>query len=163
MRRVIVTEAHLWFVALFVVADLDRLPKDEFCAFFDTSKWCHAYGADGARRTSTDIPKSLLDIADDPYRSLVGELFRAGGCAKSDAAFFGLCGPTFCASHQGPTGGKGFQLRLFKAIDLAKSGYAKSLPGWSGARRKVSFASLGAERLGRLGSPPASAHVGLPV
>ena len=30
------------FVAVFVVADLDNLPKDEFWSFLDNSNWCHA-------------------------------------------------------------------------------------------------------------------------
>ena len=99
-------------VAVFVVADLDHLPKEEFWAFLDNSDWCHAYDAEGARRALSDIPKSLSDLADDPYRSLVGELIRAGGCAKSNAPFFEfLMGRLSAPPHQVSTGGQGFQLR----------------------------------------------------
>lgn len=46
------------------------------------------YDADGKRCELSDIPKNLSERIDDPFRSLVGELIRAGGCAKSGAPFF---------------------------------------------------------------------------
>ena len=75
-------------VAVYIVADLQDLAKEEFWTFLDNSDWCHAYDADGKRCELSEIPSSLTKLTDDPYRSLVGELIRAGGCAKSSAPFF---------------------------------------------------------------------------
>ena len=52
-------------LAVFVLADLEHLPKAEFWSFLDNSAWCHAYDEDGKRRELSDIPKSLTDMADD--------------------------------------------------------------------------------------------------
>jgi len=121
-------------VAVYIVADLEHLAKDEFWTFLDNSDWCHAYDAKGERRALSDIPKSLTQLADDPFRSLVGELIRAGGCAKSHVPFFEFLWADFLRRRIKPAlVEKDFSTALVKAIDLAKSSDAKSLPGWSGA------------------------------
>jgi hypothetical protein len=121
-------------VALYVVADLEGLGKSEFWAFLDNSDWCHAYDADGRRCALDDIPKNLTDLVDDPFRSLVGELIRAGGCAKNPAPFFEFLWADFLRRRiKKQLVENDFGTALVKAIDLAKSIDAKSLPGWSGA------------------------------
>lgn len=115
------------------LADLHRLEKDEFWTFLDNSAWCHAYDQDGRRRELDAIPKSLADLADDPYRSLVGELVRAGGCAKTEKPFFEFLWADFFRRRidrrlvQHEFGGA-----LVQALTLAKGSDAKSLPGWCG-------------------------------
>jgi hypothetical protein len=121
-------------VAVYILANLSKLAKDEFWAFLDNNDWCHAYDADGERRALSDIPKTLSDLADDPFRSLVGELIRAGGCAKSGAPFFEFLWADFLRRRiKRGLVEKDFGTALVKALDLAKSPDAKSLPGWSGA------------------------------
>jgi len=121
-------------VAIYIVADLHDLAKDEFWTFLDNSDWCHAYDADGNRRALKDIPKSLTEPLDDPFRSLVGELIRAGGCAKDPAPFFEFLWADFLRRRiERHLVEKDFGSALVKALDLAKSLDAKSLPGWSGA------------------------------
>ena len=120
-------------VAVYVVADLGDLAKDEFWTFLDNSDWCHAYDVDGKRCELSDIPKNLSELADDPFRSLVGELIRAGGCAKSGAPFFEFLWADFMRRRmKRQLVEKDFGTALVKALDLAKSADAKSLPGWSG-------------------------------
>ncbi len=121
-------------VAVFVVADLENLEKDEFWTFLDNSDWCHAYDGSGDRRALSDIPKSLSDLSDDPFRSLVGGLIRAGGCAKSSKPFFEFLWADFLRRRiKRQLVEKDFDKALNKALALAKSADAKSLPGWSGA------------------------------
>jgi hypothetical protein len=121
-------------VAVFIVADLQHLAKKEFWTFLDNSDWCHAYDADGKRRALADIPASLTELADDPYRSLVGELIRAGGCAKTAAPFFEFLWADFLRRRiRKSLIEKDFGSALVAALDLAKSADAKSLPGWSGS------------------------------
>lgn len=121
-------------VAVYVVADLEHLAKAEFWTFLDNSDWCHAYDAKGERCSLSDIPKSLGDLADDPYRSLVGALIRAGGCAKSHVPFFEFLWADFLRRRIKPAlVEKDYDAALAQALDLAKSDDAKSLPGWSGA------------------------------
>jgi len=121
-------------VAVYIVADLEGLSKNEFWTFLDNSDWCHAYDADGERRALADIPKSLTELTDDPFRSLVGALIRAGGCAKNSTPFFEFLWADFLRRRIKPSlVEKDFAAALVVAIDLAKSMDAKSLPGWSGA------------------------------
>jgi hypothetical protein len=120
-------------VAVYTVADLQHLDKDEFWIFLDNSDWCHAYDARGERRPLSEIPKSLGQLADDPFRSLVGELIRAGGCAKSPAPFFQFLWADFLRRRIKPAlVEKDFAAALVKALALAKGGDARSLPGWCG-------------------------------
>ena len=53
----------------------------------------------GSRRCHyRDIPKSVTELVDDPFRSLAGELRRAGGYAKDTTPFSELIwGRIFCA------------------------------------------------------------------
>jgi hypothetical protein len=120
-------------VAVYLVADLQKLAKAEFWTFLDNNDWCHAYDAEGKRRALDDIPKRLADLADDPFRSLVGELIRAGGCAKSSAPFFEFLWADFLRRRIKPAlVEKDFAAALVKALDLARSPDANSLPGWCG-------------------------------
>ena len=121
-------------VAIYVIDDLQNLAKDEFFTFLDNSDWCHAYDADGKRCELSDIPKSLGDLTDDPYRSLVGELIRAGGFAKNSKPFFEFLWADFLRRRiKRQIVEKDFGTALVKALDLAKSSEARSLPGWAGA------------------------------
>jgi hypothetical protein len=121
-------------VAVYVQADVSHLPKDEFWTYLDNSDWCHAYDADGERCALGDIPKHLMDLLDDPFRSLVGELIRAGGCAKSDKPFFEFLWADFLRRRiKRQLVEQDFGSALVKALDLAKGADARSLPGWSGA------------------------------
>jgi hypothetical protein len=64
----------------------------------------------------------------------VGELIRAGGCAKSGAPFFEFLWADFLRRRiKRGLVEKDFGSALVKALDLAKGPDAKSLPGWSGA------------------------------
>jgi hypothetical protein len=121
-------------IGVYVLADLERLGKEEFWTFLDNNDWCHAYDADGERRPLADIPKSFADLCDDPFRSLVGELIRAGGCAKTNTPFFEFLWADFLRRRiKRRRLESDFAAGLVKALELAKSDEAKSLPGWSGA------------------------------
>ncbi|WP_284946792.1 ParB-like protein [Acidisoma cladoniae] len=121
-------------VAVYVIADLEDVDKDEFWSFLDNNSWCHAYDASGKRRDLSEIPKSLTDLTDDPFRSLVGELIRAGGLAKNARPFFEFTWADFLRRRiKLELVEKDFGTALVKALDLAKSMEAKNLPGWSGA------------------------------
>ena len=70
-----------------VIADLSALDKDSFWVVMDCRGWCHPYDAAGVRQDFADIPASIADLVDDPFRSLAGELRRAGGFAKDTTPF----------------------------------------------------------------------------
>src|SRR5262252_6164725 len=53
----------------------------------DNRNWMHPFDIDGRRRHYDDIPKAVTGLVDDPFRSLAGELRRAGGFAKDTTPF----------------------------------------------------------------------------
>lgn len=120
-------------IAVNVVADLGRLQRDEFWTFCDNHGWCHPYDAEGQRRTFDEIPKTLEALTDDPFRSLAGELRRAGGYAKETVPFTEFMWADFLRRRIKPKlVEKDFASALSKALGLAKSNEAQYLPGWCG-------------------------------
>lgn len=120
-------------VATVVVADLSRLAKDAFWVFADNRGWCHPYDAEGRRRGFDDIPRTLKGMADDPYRSLAGELRRAGGFSKETTPFSEFLWADFLRRLIKPKDvEEDFAGALSKALKLARSGRAQHLPGWCG-------------------------------
>ena len=84
-------------LAVTVVANLSRLESDEFWTVMDNRGWMHPFDTKGHRRHYEDIPKSVPAMVDDPYRSLAGELRRAGGLPKTRRHFPNLSGRISCA------------------------------------------------------------------
>ncbi|MBV9753882.1 MAG: chromosome partitioning protein ParB, partial [Hyphomicrobiales bacterium] len=74
-------------VLVTVIANLSKLEKDAFWVVLDNRSWMHPYDENGRRRDYGEIPKSVVGLLDDPFRSLAGELRRAGGYAKDTTPF----------------------------------------------------------------------------
>ena len=120
-------------VLVTVVADLHDLDKDAFWTVCDHKSWVHPYDAEGVRRAFKDIPKAMSDLADDPFRSLAGELRRAGGFAKDTTPFSEFLWADFLRRHiKGKHVESDFSGALEEAMALAKSRDAGYLPGWCG-------------------------------
>ena len=116
-----------------VVADLRKLEKDAFWIFLDNRGWMHPFDADGQRRSYEDIPKSLTELVDDPFRSLAGELRLAGGYAKDTTPFSEFLWADFLRRRlKRKMVEEDFSQALEKALELAKSEAANFLPGWCG-------------------------------
>src|ERR1700761_997845 len=60
-------------VAVTVVANLANLEPDSFWFVMDNRNWMHPFDDKGRRRGYEDIPKSVTELVDDPFRSLAGE------------------------------------------------------------------------------------------
>jgi hypothetical protein len=69
------------------IADLSGLKRAEFWLEMTACGWCWLRDAGGKPIGYADLPGSIDELADDPYRSLAGELREAGGYAKSAAPF----------------------------------------------------------------------------
>src|ERR1700722_20247617 len=74
-------------VLITVVANLSKLEPDAFWFVLENRNWMHAFDDKGRRRSHTQIPKTGGALVDDPFRSLAGELRRAGGYAKDTTPF----------------------------------------------------------------------------
>jgi hypothetical protein len=117
-----------------VVAKLQTLDHDAFWVVLDNRGWCHPYDEDGVRRTFKDIPDSIGDLRDDPFRSLAGELRRIGGYSKETVPFSEFLWADFLRRRiKRKTVEKDFGTAVERAMEFAKSGDAGYLPGWCGA------------------------------
>jgi hypothetical protein len=120
-------------VFVVVVADLKGLDQDAFWTFLDHHCFVHPYDAKGRRREYSDLPKMVSKLKDDPYRSVAGELRRAGGFAKDTTPFSEFLWADFLRRHVDlELIEKDFDAALKKAMKLAKGQDAKYLPGWCG-------------------------------
>ncbi len=116
------------------VADLSRLDLGSFWVTMDSRSWVHPFDAKGNRRDCKDIPNSLCDLVDDPFRSLAGELRRIGGFAKETVPFSEFLWADFLRRRLNRAMvEREFSKALEKALGLAKSAEANYLPGWCGA------------------------------
>jgi hypothetical protein len=117
-----------------VAADLQVLDKSAFWVYLDNRGWCHTYDAEGQRQDFEAMPSAIADLADDPYRSLAGELRLAGGYAKDNTPFSEFIWADFLRRRiKRKLVEKDFETALQEALGLAKGGEANYLPGWCGA------------------------------
>jgi hypothetical protein len=120
-------------VLVTIISHLDTLDTDAFWTVLDHRSWTHPYDVRGRRRTFGDIPKSLRELEDDPYRSLAGEIRRAGGFAKDTTPFSEFLWADFFRRRiKRSQIAEDFPVAAKRALKLAKSDEAHYLPGWCG-------------------------------
>src|SRR5258708_22181589 len=120
-------------VLISVVANLSKLEPDSFWFVMENRSWMHAYDDKGQRRDYTDIPKSVSQLVDDPFRSLAGELRRARRYAQDTTLFSEFLWADFLRRRiKRKVVERTFSHALERALELAKSGDAGYLPGWCG-------------------------------
>jgi hypothetical protein len=117
-----------------VVADLSGLDKQGFWTFMESRNWLHPYNANGKRQPNASLPRAIAGMTDDPYRSLAGELRRAGGYAKDLTPYAEFLWADFLRrriDHKAVE--RDFEGSTVRALDLAHHKDAAYLPGWCGA------------------------------
>jgi hypothetical protein len=121
-------------VAVTVIANLSKIDDiDAFWTVMDNRSWMHPFDDKGVRRAYGDIPKSVTAMVDDPFRSLAGELRRAGGFAKDTTPFSEFLWADFLRRRmKRKMVERDFERALEKALELAATKDADYLPGWCG-------------------------------
>ena len=115
------------------IADLRHLDEDAFWFVMDNRGWLHPYDEKGRRRTPRDLADSVKGLRDDPFRSLAGELRRAGGYAKETIPFTEFLWADFLRRRLKKRAvEKDFDGALKQALKIAKTSEANYLPGWCG-------------------------------
>ena len=120
-------------VLVTVIGDLSMVERDAFWGVMDNKRWVYPYNAKGERCSFKDLPKSVTGLKDDPFRSLAGELRRAGGFAKDTTPFSEFLWADFLRRKMSRKSvDENFPKSLEKALGFAKSKDAIYLPGWCG-------------------------------
>jgi hypothetical protein len=131
-------DAGVESVLAHVQADLHKLDFAAFWNIMDYHGWTHPFDAKGRRCDYAELPETIEDMEDDPYRSLAGELRYIGGYAKAAAPFSEFVWADFLRSRIKPKAvKKDFSATLAVALDLAKSDEASYLPGFCAPRAKL--------------------------
>jgi hypothetical protein len=116
-----------------VIGDLSMVGRDAFWGVMDNKRWVYPYDAKGERRHFKDLPKSVTDLKDDPFRSLAGELRRVGGFAKDTTPFSEFLWADFLRRKMSRESVEdNFAKAIEKALVFARSKDAIYLPGWCG-------------------------------
>jgi hypothetical protein len=116
-----------------VVYNFSRLDRETFWFNLDNRGLMHPFDTDGRRRAYKDIPNKMSKLVDDPYRSLAGELRRAGGFAKDTTPFSEFLWADFFRTRiKRKAIESDFAHAMEKALQLAQSEEADYLPGWCG-------------------------------
>ena len=120
-------------VLVTVAANLSKLSQDAFWIVMDNRDWMHPFDDQGRRVDYKHIPQSIDDLVDDPFRSLAGELRRAGGFAKDTTPFSEfLWADALRRRVKRKLVERDFDRTLEMALKFAKSQDAIYLPGWCG-------------------------------
>jgi hypothetical protein len=115
------------------VLDLRALKSREFWTYLDNRAWCHPYDETGQRVEFKAIPSKVADLKDDPYRSLAGDLRRAGGFAKDTTPFSEFIWAEYLRRRvKSVVVESDFATAMAQAMSLAKAETASHLPGWCG-------------------------------
>jgi hypothetical protein len=120
-------------VLVTVMANLSMLELDAFWFVLDNRDWMHPFDAKGRRRGYRELPKAVGELVDDPFRSLAGDLRRAGGYSKETTPFSEFLWADFLRRKLSrKLVVEDFAEALRRALRLAKSHDARYLPGWCG-------------------------------
>ena len=126
-------EEEVKTVSVMLLKDLSWLDPSTFWGVMDLHQWVHPYDSEGVRRDFAAVPYHLTHMHDDPYRSLAGELRRAGGFAKDVTPFSEFLWADFFRSHiQVSLIEQDFSKALTNAKKIARTQEARYLPGWCG-------------------------------
>jgi hypothetical protein len=111
--------------------DISFLEQVIFWRTMEFRSWAHLYDHKGLRRPYTEMPEKLMELEDDPYRSLAGLVRTSGGYAKDEAPFSEFLWADFFRSRVSARDIKQNQAKAVKAgVKLAHSREARYLPGW---------------------------------
>lgn len=118
-------------VPVSIVANMRGCSFATFWATLENRNWVHPFDDEGRRCAYDDIPASVYDLVDDPFRSLAGALKRAGGYAKDKTLFSEFRWANFLRSRlPRELVERDFDRALGVAMNLAQCTEAAELPGW---------------------------------
>ena len=113
--------------------DLSWLEPGIFWRTMEFRSWTHPYDHRGRRRDFTDMPRKLIRLQNDPYRSLAGLVRLAGGYAKDLAPFSEFLWADFFRPRVSARLIADERVRATRmGVKLARSNDACYLPGWIG-------------------------------
>jgi hypothetical protein len=139
-------------VPVSIVRNSAGLTFEAFWSMLDNRYWTHPFDDTGCRCPFENMPTSIEDLIDDPFRSLAGALRRMGGYAKSKTPFSEFRWADYLRDRIAPgLVERDFGLALAIAMNLAQSNEAAELPGWHSSDLPLSFFTMASLESGPAG------------
>lgn len=108
-----------------------KLPQKEFFKVLSSLEFIHNYDENGIE--TSEIPRRLIDLKNDHYRSLAGFVRKSGGYKKTDKAYLEFEWADFLRKHITVEEiEKDMKEAVTRGVQLALSENANELPGWTG-------------------------------
>jgi hypothetical protein len=128
-----------------VIANLSTLSFNDFWTSLESHNWTHPFDEKGRRRCHNEMPATIDDLQDDPFRSLAGAVKRAGGYAKDEAPFSEFKWADFLRCRiPRELVERDFGCAMAMAMHLAQGAQAAALRGWRHFPIAVCFRSAAA-------------------
>jgi hypothetical protein len=125
--------AHHEHVYCKIVKDLSNLNDTLFWKKMTQARWIHPYDENGKKRPVTDIPQTIKELRDDPYRSLAAFVRDKQVYKKTFTPYAEFERADFFRKHIARDFvEKEFENTTYVAMGLADSQEAKYLSGWTG-------------------------------
>ncbi len=115
-----------------IIGNHSDMARDAFWYKMAKKSWVYPYDENGrGPRPVADLPRTVDQMTDDPYRSLAGEVRTAGGYEKSEVPFTEFIWANFFRSRiSAKELSSDFGHAVKSGVRLAHSREAKGLPGY---------------------------------
>lgn len=118
-------------MAATIMADWSGLPEGEFWKRMENRRWVWLFDEGHGPLSPAALPQTVLQMTDDPYRSLAREVRKAGGFAKSPLPFAEFRWADYFRPRVPTAELRGdFEKAVAAAAALAHDPAAKDLPGY---------------------------------
>ena len=118
-------------IPISIVANLSGLGFNQFWSTLESCNWARPFDDEGRRCSYSDMPVSVDELIDDPFRSLAGAVRRSGGYVKDKSPFSEFRWADFLRRRIAREQiDRDFGRSLALAMNLAQSTEAAALPGW---------------------------------
>jgi hypothetical protein len=116
-----------------LVADFSALSHSDFWLSMENRRWTYPYDAQSQRKSFSDMPAHIWDLADDEFRSLAASVRDAGGYEKTSVPLEEFrWADLFRTRLPYPRTDEEYAAVERQALKLAKSKLAAGLPGYVG-------------------------------
>jgi hypothetical protein len=119
-------------VPVMIQRDFSWLEPAVFWHTMEFNRWAHPYDQHGQRQAYDAIPKTLKDLADDPFRTLAARVRLAGGYSKDATPYSEFLWADFFRRNIKLKNEKVTPKVLQDALLMAHAHDTAYLPGWSG-------------------------------
>ena len=114
-----------------IMANLSGSSPFDFWHMMESRHWAYLYNAEGEKERYTDLPGMVLQLQNDPYRSLAYFVEQAGGFEKSGEPFAKIRWANFFRSRIViDNTDAGWQKAIKQAVQAAHTPEAHKLPGY---------------------------------